>query len=115
MLETIIIGDVYSRHKFYKIQCFTSTWADSLGMLVENAARENNLDPKVWTENNIFAMKSVKAIYRLGKETCSENYQHQQNFFLEMYNKGLVYRNLIFSVEQLLLISTPTVDYLFIC
>ena len=26
---------------------------DSFGMPAENAAKQNNLDPKVWTENNI--------------------------------------------------------------
>ena len=32
---------------------------DSFGM-PENAARQNNLDPKTWTEKNISVMKSLK-------------------------------------------------------
>ena len=72
---------------------------DSFGMPAENAARENNLDPKEWTEKNITVMK-----YQLKKlglsidwdreiSTCSEDYyKHQQKFFLEMFKKGLVYR-----------------------
>ena len=68
-------------------------------MPAENAARQNNLDPKKWTEQNIETMKSQ--LKKLGlsidwsKEisTCSADYyKHQQLFFLELYDKGLVYR-----------------------
>ena len=31
---------------------------DSFGMPAENAAKQNNLDPKDWTEHNIKTMKS---------------------------------------------------------
>ena len=72
---------------------------DSFGMPAENAARQNNLDPKTWTEKNISKMKSQ--LKKLGLSidwdreisTCSEEYyKHQQNFFLELFDKGLVYR-----------------------
>ena len=72
---------------------------DSFGMPAENAARQNNLDPKTWTESNIKTMRSQ--LKKLGlsidwdKEisTCSpEYYKHQQEFFLDLYDKGLVYR-----------------------
>jgi len=72
---------------------------DSFGMPAENAARQNNLDPKTWTESNIETMRSQ--LKKLGlsidwdKEisTCSEDYyKHQQEFFLDLYDKGLVYR-----------------------
>ena len=57
-------------------------------MPAENAARENNLSPKKWTETNISNMKSQ--LKRLGLSidwereisTCSpEYYKHQQEFF----------------------------------
>ena len=72
---------------------------DSFGMPAENAARQNNLDPKSWTEKNISIMK--EQLKRLGLSidwdreisTCSPDYyKHQQEFFLELYDKGLVYR-----------------------
>ena len=94
------IGDVLARYK--KMQNYNVLhpmgW-DSFGMPAENAARENNLDPKKWTEKNIKNMKTQ--LKKLGlsldwdKEisTCApEYYKHQQEFFLELYDKGLVYR-----------------------
>ena len=94
------IGDVLARFK--KLQGFNVLhpmgW-DSFGMPAENAARQNNLDPKNWTEKNIAVMK--KQLKKLGLSidwdrevsTCSSSYyKHQQEFFLELYDKGLVYR-----------------------
>ena len=94
------IGDVLARFK--ALQGFNVLhpmgW-DSFGMPAENAARLNNLDPKSWTEKNISTMKSQ--LKKLGLSidwdreisTCSpEYYKHQQKFFLELYDKGLVYR-----------------------
>ncbi|MDA9793825.1 leucine--tRNA ligase [Pelagibacteraceae bacterium] len=94
------IGDVLARYK--SLQGYNVLhpmgW-DSFGMPAENAARQNKLDPKTWTEKNISTMKSQ--LKKLGlsidwdKEisTCSPDYyKHQQEFFLELYDKGLVYR-----------------------
>ena len=94
------IGDVLARFK--SLQGYNVLhpmgW-DSFGMPAENAARQNNLDPKTWTESNIKTMRSQ--LKKLGlsidweKEisTCSEDYyKHQQQFFLDLYDKGLVYR-----------------------
>ena len=94
------IGDVLARYKIlqgYNV-LHPMGW-DSFGMPAENAARQNNLDPKVWTEKNISVMRSQ--LKKLGLSidwereisTCSpEYYKHQQIFFLELYDKGLVYR-----------------------
>jgi len=94
------IGDVLARFK--KMQGYNVLhpmgW-DSFGMPAENAAKQNDLDPKDWTKENIKTMKSQ--LKQLGlsidwdKEisTCSPDYyKHQQAFFLELYDKGLVYR-----------------------
>ena len=94
------IGDVLSRHKtLNNFNVLHPMGWDSFGMPAENAARENNLNPRDWTETNISIMKNQ--LIKLGLSidwdreisTCSEDYyKHQQLFFLEMYEKGLVYR-----------------------
>ncbi len=94
------IGDVLARYK--SLQGYNVLhpmgW-DSFGMPAENAARQNNLDPKSWTESNIKNMKSQ--LKKLGLSidwereitTSSDKYyKHQQLFFLELLEKGLVYR-----------------------
>ena len=94
------IGDVLSRYKILKgFNVLHPMGWDAFGMPAENAARDNNLDPKDWTNSNIDTMK--KQLKKLGLSidwereisTCSEEYyKHQQTFFLELYEKGLVYR-----------------------
>ncbi|MDA9710646.1 leucine--tRNA ligase [Candidatus Pelagibacter sp.] len=94
------LGDVLSRYK--SLQGYNVLhpmgW-DSFGMPAENAAKQNNISPKIWTENNIKVMKDQ--LLKLGLSidwdreisTCSENYyKHQQKMFLEFFDKGLVYR-----------------------
>jgi leucyl-tRNA synthetase len=116
------IGDVLARFKAlqgYNV-LHPMGW-DSFGMPAENAARQNNLDPKTWTESNIQTMKSQ--LKKLGlsidwdKEisTCSPNYyRHQQEFFLELYDKGLVYRKENYvnwdPVDQTVLANEQVVD-----
>ena len=94
------IGDVLARYK--KLQGYNVLhpmgW-DSFGMPAENAARQNNLSPKKWTEENIKNMKDQLKELGLSIDwereisTCSpEYYKHQQKIFLDLYDKGLVYR-----------------------
>ena len=116
------IGDVLARFKI--LQGFNVLhpmgW-DSFGMPAENAARQNNLDPKTWTESNIKTMRSQ--LKKLGlsidwdKEisTCSDDYyKHQQEFFLDLYDKGLVYRKENYvnwdPVDQTVLANEQVVD-----
>jgi leucyl-tRNA synthetase len=116
------IGDVLARYKTlqgYNV-LHPMGW-DSFGMPAENAARQNNLDPKTWTEKNISNMKSQ--LKKLGlsvdwdKEisTCTpEYYKHQQEFFLELYDKGLVYRKEQYvnwdPVDQTVLANEQVID-----
>ena len=116
------IGDVLARYK--SLQGFNVLhpmgW-DSFGMPAENAARQNKLDPKTWTETNIRNMK--KQLKQLGLSidwdreisTCTpEYYKHQQEFFLELYDKGLVYRKEQYvnwdPVDQTVLANEQVID-----
>ena len=116
------IGDVLARYKLlqgYNV-LHPMGW-DSFGMPAENAARQNNLDPKEWTEKNISNMK--EQLKRLGLSidwdreisTCSSDYyRHQQKFFLELYDKGLVYRKEQYvnwdPVDQTVLANEQVID-----
>jgi leucyl-tRNA synthetase len=94
------IGDVLSRYKSLRgFNVLHPMGWDAFGMPAENAARENKLDPKDWTNKNIKTMKNQ--LKKLGLSidwdreisTCSEEYyKHQQIFFLELLEKKLVYR-----------------------
>ncbi len=94
------IGDVLARYKTLKgFNVLHPMGWDSFGMPAENAARENNLDPKVWTNQNIKTMKNQLKKLGLSLDwdreisTCNKDYyKHQQNFFLDLLEKGLVYR-----------------------
>ena len=116
------IGDVLARYKAlqgYNV-LHPMGW-DSFGMPAENAARQNNLDPQSWTESNIANMKSQ--LKKLGLSidwdreisTCSpEYYKHQQQFFLELYDKDLVYRKEEYvnwdPVDQTVLANEQVID-----
>ena len=116
------IGDVLSRFKLqqgYNV-LHPMGW-DSFGMPAENAARLNNLDPKDWTEKNISVMKSQLKSLGLSIDwdreisTCSPNYyKHQQKFFLELYDKGLVYRKESYvnwdPIDQTVLANEQVID-----
>ncbi len=116
------IGDVLARYK--SLQGFNVLhpmgW-DSFGMPAENAARQNNLDPKSWTESNIQTMKSQLKQLGLSIDwereisTCTpEYYKHQQEFFLDLYDKNLVYRKEQYvnwdPVDQTVLANEQVID-----
>ena len=94
------IGDVLSRYKTLKgFNVLHPMGWDSFGMPAENAAKQNNLNPKTWTEDNISIMKSqlkklgLSVDWKREISTCSPDYyKHQQKLFLDLYDKGLVYR-----------------------
>ncbi len=116
------IGDVLARVKSmqgYNV-LHPMGW-DSFGLPAENAAKENNLHPKNWTESNILIMKNQLKKMGLSLDwdreisTCSEEYyKHQQLFFLELYEKGLVYRKENYvnwdPVEETVLANEQVID-----
>ena len=116
------IGDVLSR---YKSLCGFNVlhpmgW-DSFGMPAENAAKQNNTNPKSWTEQNIKNMKTQLKQLGLSIDwdreisTCSsEYYKHQQKLFLELYDKELIYRKESYvnwdPVDQTVLANEQVID-----
>jgi len=94
------IGDVLARYKSMNdFNVLHPMGWDSFGMPAENAARENKLSPKDWTKKNIATMKrqlrslGLSIDWDLEISTCDEAYyKHQQELFIDFFNKGLVIR-----------------------
>ena len=94
------IGDVLARYKMMQgFNVLHPMGWDAFGLPAENAAKENNLNPKEWTKKNISAMKHQLQLLGLSIDwemeisTCDEEYyKHQQELFIDFYNKGLVIR-----------------------
>ncbi|GAD18189.1 leucine--tRNA ligase [Helicobacter fennelliae] len=94
------IGDAIAR--FYRMQGFNVLHPigfDAFGMPAENAAIKHKTHPKQWTYANIETMK--KELSSLGLSfstqqelaTCDPIYTRwEQEFFIQMWNKGLIYR-----------------------
>jgi len=94
------IGDVIARYKYLNgFNVLHPMGWDSFGLPAENAARQNNLNPKTWTEENIKTMKhqlqmlGLSIDWDLEISTCNKDYyKHQQELFIDFYNQGLVSR-----------------------
>ncbi|AYG61206.1 leucine--tRNA ligase [Rhizobium jaguaris] len=94
------MGDVVARYKRargYNV-LHPMGW-DAFGMPAENAARDNKVHPKEWTYQNIASMKAQLKAMGLSLDwsrefaTCDVDYYHrQQMLFIDMMEKGLVYR-----------------------
>jgi len=94
------IGDAFARFK--RMNGFNVLYPmgfDAFGLPAENAAIQNKIKPKDWTEKNISNFKRI--FRRLGSSydwkreviTCyPEYYKWNQWFFLKFLEKGIVYR-----------------------
>ena len=94
------IGDVIARFK--KLNGYNVMqpmgW-DAFGLPAENAAIQNNTAPDTWTYQNIDHMRNQLKQLGLGIDwnreiaTCdSSYYKWEQWFFIQLFNKGLIYK-----------------------
>ena len=94
------IGDVIARFKYLNgFNVLHPMGWDSFGLPAENAARENELHPREWTNKNIQEMKrqlrmlGLSIDWNLEISTCdAKYYKHQQELFIELYKQGLISR-----------------------
>lgn len=94
------IGDVVARYKRFRgFNVLHPMGWDSFGLPAENAAIKNNTHPARWTYDNIDYMRhqlrQLGLSYDWEREvaTCNPKYyKWEQQIFLEMYEKGLVYQ-----------------------
>lgn len=94
------LGDVISRHQrlLGKNVLQPIGW-DAFGLPAENAAIQHQIPPAQWTHKNIAHMKAQFQGLGFGYDwsrefrTCDPTYYRwEQWFFIQLYNKGLVYQ-----------------------
>lgn len=93
------IGDVVARYKRMQgLNVLHPMGWDAFGLPAEGAAQKNNTHPAVWTYSNIDYMrnqlKQLGLSYDWDREiaTCNPGYyKWEQQLFIEMYEKGMVY------------------------
>lgn len=116
------LGDVVSRYQrmLGKNVLQPMGW-DAFGLPAENAAIKHQKAPADWTYSNIAYMKKQLQSLGFGYDwdrelaTCDDSYyKSEQWFFIELYNKGLVYRkNSVVNwdpIDQTVLANEQVVD-----
>ncbi|MEI7573267.1 MAG: class I tRNA ligase family protein, partial [Phenylobacterium sp.] len=94
------LGDVIARYKRARgFNVLHPMGWDAFGLPAENAAMERGIDPKAWTYDNISRMRDELKELGLSIDwsrefaTCDVGYSgRQQAWFLDLFEKGLVYR-----------------------
>ncbi len=100
-LRNYSIGDCFARYK--RMRGFNVLYPmgyDSFGLPAENAAIQHGIDPEKWTDDNISKIKGQQKQIGLSYDWRREVYSHDENyykwnqwFFLQIYEKGLAYRD----------------------
>lgn len=103
LLQSTARNDEYVFKKIYECifisQVIHPMGWDAFGLPAENAARDNNIEPVKWTEDNIKYMKnqiiSIGCSFDWKRElsTCDPSYyKWSQWLFAQLWEKGLVYK-----------------------
>jgi len=99
-MRNYAIGDLIARYKKMRgYNVMNPMGWDAFGLPAENAALEADIHPKMWTEQNIAAMKSqlykMGICYDWGREVTSclpDYYRWTQWIFLQLFKRGLAYK-----------------------
>jgi leucyl-tRNA synthetase len=116
------MGDVVARYKRARgFNVLHPMGWDAFGLPAENAAAQNGVDAGIWTRANIGRMR--EELQRLGLSidwsrefaTCEVDYYgHQQDLFLRLMERGLVYRKEAFvnwdPVDMTVLANEQVID-----
>ena len=94
------IGDIIARYKNHLgFNVLHPMGFDAFGLPAENAAIKLGLSPSEWTYKNIekmtYELKKLGLSYDYSRmfATCSpEYYKHEQEFFIELFKKGIAYK-----------------------
>ena len=116
------LGDVLAR---YKRACGFNVlhpmgW-DAFGMPAENAAFENDIHPRIWTNKNIQNMKQQLKMMGISYDwdreisTCDAEYiKQQQKLFIKFFNANLLYKKEAWAnwdpVEKTVLANEQVID-----
>lgn len=121
-IRNYAIGDVLARFKKAKgFNVLHPMGWDSFGLPAENAAKEQNVNPKDWTYSNIDTMRSELQKIGLSIDwsrevitSSKEYYQHEQKMFIEFYKHGLAYKKETLvnwdPIEQTVLANEQVID-----
>jgi leucyl-tRNA synthetase len=98
--EAYALGDVIARYWVQRgFNVLHPMGWDAFGLPAENAAIKRNINPAIWTYENIAVQKASMRRYACSFDwdtvlnTCDpEFYKWNQWFFLQMYERGLAYR-----------------------
>ena len=116
------IGDVIARYKYLNgFNVLHPMGWDAFGLPAENASKQNNLHPKEWTNKNIETMRNQLKLLGLSIDwdleiaTCDKDYyKHQQEIFIDFFNKGLVSRKETYvnwdPIEKTVLANEQVID-----
>lgn len=101
-MRNYTIGDLIVRYKMMRgYNVMNPMGWDAFGLPAENAALQADVHPKLWTEQNIAAMKAQ--FYKMGicydwaREVTSclpDYYRWTQWIFLQLYRRGLAYKKM---------------------
>ncbi len=121
-IRNYTLGDIYARFKKANgFDVLHPMGFDAFGLPAENAAIQNKLSPKVWTDKNIAEMSAqLKKMHfsydysNLLNTSSVDYYKHEQRIFIDFFKKGLAYQKESFvnwdPVEQTVLANEQVVD-----